>query len=295
MGVLSAYFWPAVGIIYIGFVALAADAWVEPEFSKLTRFLTCALVLAIGGVFTRYVVFSDAKVEFNVMAESAGYVAGSEVGGIQWRPEFTAVTINVMNNSDVDYNDLSLNIKATEPTVGIGQMSTIPNCFFQAQAPDHMDLNVLPVALRVQAEKLSLIANEAGYKLHCVTLPAHTTIEIVAATADIRQDTSGDPLDKNYLIRTKNADDFSSEWYGRPGGDYYIHGQFPGYVVITGSYVAVWKPRAVYVKFQMNAMPGPTNVTVYLGKPQRSQHALIAASKISSFSRLLYRNSNSAT
>jgi hypothetical protein len=118
-----------------------------------------------------------------------------------------------------------------------------------------MDLGTM----KASAIPLILLATDAGYRMRCPHLPAHTDIQITLALADIRWDPSEpsnvpikqEIADKNYIFRTK-FDDFSAYWLGHSdGSDYTPRPTSDEWIKLDGEYTATQRTRTVSQKIEV--------------------------------------------
>ena len=141
------------------------------------------------------------------------YSPGTNINGIIWRKGFSELRVTLYNQSTHDYDNLSVLIQPTEPIAAIAQRTNIPGVLFYDQfrlQTAVIDINHL--AGTQTAIPVSIVATDAGYLMHCIRLPAETSIEIEIALAEIRSNLPAQPSpsrpteDKNFTVRIKRHD-----------------------------------------------------------------------------------------
>ena len=239
------HFWYGVAFIYLGFLALVIDPWFETKLQGKTfwRIGISALIVAFALIFSFSIVFTDYQLGTTISQTLGVYPTGTVINGIEWKPEYTELRIWITNNSNVDYEDLDILVRPSNPIVHAAQASSIPGVSLV-----DADNASIRMTQGKSAIPLDLLATDAGYRIGCPKLAPNTTIEIVMAIADIRYASSpGMPVtDSNYVIKTRNPGDFSTYWYGHPNGNVYAStGGSVEWVVIKGSYMAMHRKRQI--------------------------------------------------
>jgi hypothetical protein len=145
--VLANWFWVAVTFIYLGFVVLAVDAWLEPELhDKLKWRIGIVLVLLIfAGLFSWGIVFVPAPLPASAFITAGEYPPGTVISGINWKPEFTEARIDLENPTDRPYEDLNIVVRPTAAIVAIAQTTAISDVSFEDKnglAASILDMNV---------------------------------------------------------------------------------------------------------------------------------------------------------
>ena len=260
------YFWTGVTLIYLGFLLLILDLWFDPELSKkiISKFAVSFALLVAATFFTRAVVLADAPLEVTAIPTNADYPPDTKIAGINFRPEFTELQVIINNPTGRNYTDLNVVIRPSEPVAFITQSTNVPNVTFE----DKNGFSVRMMAATSSAAKaipLSLLATDAGYRVRCPSLPAHSHITVEMALGDIKFGIDSDriaklplvdqPNDKNFILRVK-FDDFSTYWMGHQDGDVYITVRpKPQFVTIEGDYTAIWRNRSFSQKLQFQYAP----------------------------------------
>lgn len=260
---LGGWFWPAVAIIYIGFVLIAVDAWIEPDLKGLVgwRIAIIATIVLCSAAFSWEIVFVRAPLDLSAMMVNAEYPSGTTIAGIDWKPQFTEVQVWVSNPTDSGYEDINLVIRPSDAIAKIAQATNVPNVSFEDK--DAQTLRMMDIDLgtgKSTAIPLVLLATDAGYRMRCPYLAPKTEIKIEIALADIKWNPSPElgrlpkpqqMLDPNYILRTK-SDDFSTYWFGHPYGDVYApRPTSSDWIKIEGEYVATKRTRKISKKLEI--------------------------------------------
>lgn len=262
--VLTELFWLAVILVCLGGVCIAIDLWFEPDFgSRLwLRLVGIALVAALELAFCLGIVFVRAPLFVSAMATPATYTPGTVIADIRWRPEFEEVNVILENGTDYNYDDLNLLLRADLPIAKIGQASTILDVSFE----DEHKLLTRPMFREgamgnTSVLPLSLLATDAGYRVHCGHLAAHQRLRIVLAVADIKWDLAppkSPPASdfgahgKDYVVKFRFFEDFSTYWYGYSDGDRYTIRPTAQFVRVTGTYKAAHRTRTLTERLNLN-------------------------------------------
>jgi hypothetical protein len=260
---LGGWFLTGVTLIYLGFLVLGIDLWLEPTLrSKLVwRAFGLFLVALFAGAFTLGMVFVKAPLEVSAFMTDADYPTGTKIANIEWRREFTEVDVWITNPSEKTYDDLLILIRPTVPIAAISQLTNVPSVSFEDK--NGLTLHLMDVNLDSGIKTgipLELLATDAGYRVRCARLPGGTTLKIVLALAEIKWN-PGRPhpnipieeqlRDPNYILRTK-YDDFSSYWQGHRDGDVYASRPTSmDWLKAEGTYTAALRTRSTSQKISV--------------------------------------------
>lgn len=254
---LAWWFWPAVVVIYLGFVLLSLDLWFEPDLRKtpLWRIGGITLMVLFAVAFSLGIVFVNAPLGVSAMMTDAEYPAGTVIAGIAWKPQFTEVQIWINNSSDRNYDDLDLVVRPSSAVAAIAQLTNLPGVSFEDKnglGVRLMDIN--PTKSTSNVVPLILLATDAGYRIRCPHFPAKTMLKIVIALADIKWNPPANqsqiPIeqrvrDRDYILRLK-FDDFSTYWQGHQNGDVYAPRPTSGeWMKVEGSYTVAERRRDI--------------------------------------------------
>jgi len=256
---LAGWFWTATALIYLGFALFAVDVWAEPELRNkmFWRIAGVASVALCAAAFSWGIVLVKAPLDVGAFMTNAEYPAGTVIAGIQWRPEFTEVQVWLGNNTDKNYDDIDVVLRPSMPIAAIGQTSNFPGVSFEDKngiSVRLMDID-LGAGQKATAIPMVLLATDAGYRIRCPHLPAHSTLKITIALADIKwnprpQQNPPVPLlqqvrDKDYMLRIKQ-DDFSTYWLGHiDGGVFAPRPTSTDRMKIDGTYYVAQRTRTI--------------------------------------------------
>jgi hypothetical protein len=254
---LPVQFWLGVVCIYVGLLAAIVDLWFETGLrgKPVWRIVGSVVVgLFIYG-FSQYLVFVDAPLDVSGSQTDGEYPMGTAISGIQWRKEFTELNIEMVNPTDRVYEDLNLVIRPTEPVVAVEQISRFPGISFEDKNDLTTHLLDIPRQGDSKAIPLDLLATDAGYRMRCPRLPAHSTIKIEMALANIiwnpARPGNAPPEESvrelDYVLQIK-GDDFSTYWMGHKEADVYTPRPSIQWFKIEGDYVVLLRKRKVSKK-----------------------------------------------
>lgn len=253
---LADWFWVGVTAIYLGFVLLALDVWFEPDFGdrwKTKGIIWGAILIAVIA-FSWGIVFVEGPLPVSAFVTDGEYPTGTVIAGISWKPQFTELTVDIDNPKDRAYKDLNLVIRPTEAVAAIAQTTSVSDVSFEDK--NGLSAQILDLDPRTGSSKaipLVLLATDAGYRLRCGRLPAHTHLKIVMALTDLKWNPPtvppGTPIeqavrDKDYLLRIK-FDDFSTYWLGYRDGEVYAPRRSVDWLKIEGEYTVGHRRRTI--------------------------------------------------
>lgn len=258
------FFHYSVGLVYIGIVLIGLDLYFEPFFERLKLYAKIAIglifVIVVAG-FSKAVVFVKSPLDVSAFMTDAEYPAGEVIAGIKWRPEFTELQVRISNPSGRPYDDLNIVIRPTSAVAAIAQDTNIPDVSFEDKngfIAHLIDTDLIHE--KSTAIHLDLLATDAGYRVRCGHLPAHTTIRVIMALADIKWCPSAElhqmPLaeqvrDPRNILRFR-ADDFSTYWKGHLTGDVYAsRPTSTEFVQVDGDYIGAQRIRHITQHLQV--------------------------------------------
>jgi len=262
--VLTDWFWPAVALVYAGFMILAVDLWFEPELRNRLRWrLLGVVVIALFCLaFSDGVVFVSAPLEAAGLWNNGTYPDNTNADGITWKQEFTELTVILTNPTNRAYRDIDVVIRPTEPVAAIAQISKLSDVSLEDKNGfiSHVyDVDPTGVAKIVQ---LSVLATDAGYRVRCGNLPEHADLRLTMALVDLKWNPPLYPLTtdpvaaarrSDYVLRIK-YDDFSTYWLGHPDGEVYVKDpSVPTWFKMEGRYFAGFRTRMVSERVNISA------------------------------------------
>jgi hypothetical protein len=263
---LEDWFWAGVVAINLGFVVLALDFLFEPDFRDRwkDRCVVWGLLFILAAVFNWGFVFVEGPLPVAAFETNGTYPAGTVIAGINWRPQFTELNVDIANQTDRAYEELNLVIRPTSAVAALAQVSNISDVSFEDK--NGASTRLLEVDSRTGSSKaipLVLIATDAGYRVRCGRLPAQSHLKIVMALADIIWNppppVPGRPieeglLDPNYMLRIK-TDDFGTYWLGYRGADVYATRPTSSeFLWVEGSYKVGHRKRSISQKVEVGGM-----------------------------------------
>jgi hypothetical protein len=257
--VLLGWFWAGVVLIHISFAVLLIDLWLERELFRIWKIAATFIVLLIAGAFSWGFVFVPAPLAIQATITDGAYPPGTNLNGIVWRQGFTELRVDLYNQSIYNYDNVSVVIQPTEPIAAIAQRTTIPGVLFYDAKRLHTGVIQFNSGKQTAIPAV-IVATDAGYLMHCERLPAHTSIEIEIALAEIKWNPPAQPApqlpseDKNFTLRIK-FDDGSTYWLGYPDGDVYLPARPSTQTVkVEGTYDAAFRGHAISEKVQMSGI-----------------------------------------
>jgi hypothetical protein len=262
-GLMRAYFWMGVAVVYVSLGLLVWDLCIDPLLIKGRAWIQ---IVGIGIVFVLFdlitigIVGANAPITFNSYAlRSGNYSDGIDIGGIPWNSHFTNLTVAVVNPSDDDYSDMDIaivpdvwtykavvigdnsqcklvsiggNTILTTITKGGGRKMTLHRLGDKFEAEDEM------------GDVFTPLATNGGYRLICSKFPTRFTIKLVFATVAINQDVLRTSPKPN--LKTGEWGGAFSEWSGvKSEFDMLGIRPSPSRVAITGKYVKIMKPYSI--------------------------------------------------
>jgi hypothetical protein len=263
---LAGQFVIGAALIYLGFLLLAIDLWVEPDLRGKTvwRVVFTGFIVLLAAAFSWGMVFVDDALDVSGLVTDAEYAQGTKISGVAWRPEFTELNVMMVNPTDRVYEDLNLVIRPTEPVIAIEQISDFPGVSF-VDKNDFMArmLDISPSGSS-KAIPLDLLATDAGYRVRCPRLPAHSTLKILIALGNLRWDprphfntpVEEQARDSDYVLKVK-FDDFSTYWEGHREGAVYTPRPSIEWFKVEGDFVVTMQKRKIDKKIYVNG-----NITV---------------------------------
>jgi hypothetical protein len=267
---LADWFWFAVACIYVGFLALIVDVWLEPDLrGKLKWQLSAsAVLLLLTSAFSWGVVFVKAPLPVEAHETDGEYPAGTVIAGIKWRPEFTELSVDIENPEDRAYEDLNIVIRPNNAVAEVAQKSSVSDVTIVDADEFAMDL----VAKIGQTKKqlafpVVLIATDSGYRVRCGRLPGHTHLRIVMALVDIKWNpqtpnpnlsTTQILSDPNYMMKVR-SDNFRTYWLGyKEGNDYTLRPKSTEWMKVEGTYVVAHRKRSISEKIEIGGSMPPS-------------------------------------
>ena len=213
---LTEFFWPAVGLIYLSALVALVDLFIEKTISKWAKAIIGLVIISVIGAFSHYIVFFYPTPDVKCSWFKADYPTGSNIDGLTWRPGLSKVIVTFRNTTQRDYIDLDLSISTNEAVVGIVQKTSIP-C---------MPLQENPVTISDSMSNVWLPLGIVGTeRFRCPNLPRHSSIQFVLAIANIDDLLKGAPPPSLFGPKRK-----------------------PQWVTVTGAYRVTYHPYSGGIK-----------------------------------------------
>ena len=252
---LGGSFWIGASLIYLGFLLVAIDLWVEPDLHGKTgmRIVGVLAIALFAAAFSWRIVFVKAPLDVMAFTINGTHPPGTTIAGIAWKAQFTELQVWLVNPTERNYDDLNVVIRPGSPIAAIAQLTAIPNVSFEDShaATGRLISNATVIPL-------ILLATDTGYRMRCPRLPAKTEIKVVIALADVKwnplpPEDKQQASDKNYVLRVKREDDCSTYWFGHAGvdDDYTPRPTSSETIKIEGEYVAAQRTRSVSQKIKV--------------------------------------------
>jgi hypothetical protein len=236
---------------------IALDLCFEPfvERSKsITKLVIWIMFAAMIVGFSYAVVFVKSPLQVSAFITDAEYPVGETIAGIAWRPEFSELQVWLSNPSRSGYDDLNIVVRPSSAVAKIGQATNVPDVSFEDKNGLTTRLTTITPSDQRTGLPLDLLATDAGYRVRCPHLPAHTEIKLVLAFVDMKWPVPAyvnqlPPQqkfqDSNYVVRVK-FDDFSTYWQGHPNTDMYApRPRFAERIKVEGEYVGGQRIRSI--------------------------------------------------
>ncbi len=180
------YFWLAVFFIYGGLVLLGLDLWYEPELKQKFKLVGEGVILVGIVMFSWQVVFVSLPLKLISQTPKFEIPSGTNISGITWLPMYSELDVIINNPSDGDYTDLNVIVKPDYPVAQIAQMGNLGGVSFEDTNGTTFrgTIENLQTTLAIS---ITLIATDAGYRIHCDRIPPQASLRLVMALVDIRQ------------------------------------------------------------------------------------------------------------
>jgi hypothetical protein len=189
--VAGVYFWVAFAILVGAIVLILMDYEFEPWARKHRFARVAGVVIAAVLLFTlfRYVAFIPAPLEISSLFVGGFYEAGTDVGGVKWQDGYSEVRVDIVNPSDLDYEDLDISIMPSDEGVGVadlGQITKVPGVnFIPHNLANSVTLTKKEENRFSQTSSSRVIPSQLGQRVHCDRFVKDNLIEVVVALASL--------------------------------------------------------------------------------------------------------------
>jgi hypothetical protein len=204
-GVISTSFPIGVFFIYLGFLLLFLEIFLEPWIVKnVSLFGVCVLMILCllpVGWFTLAVVSLPGPLEVNSFAmRHHNYQDGTDIAGIAWHKSLTELTVIVSNPIDDRYKEFDLTIHPDKWVYEAAIKDNPAGCILTPLSGEHVIFTTMAVTPPrfVTAARASVggpladvhddagnvwhpfVSND-GYRLYCDRFPSNSNIQIIFA------------------------------------------------------------------------------------------------------------------
>ena len=182
------YFWAPFVAVIVSIILILVDYEFEPWVrQRLSARVAGGLIGAamLFGLF-RYVAFVPAPLEISALFVEGFYEPGADVGGIKWQDNYSEVRVDIVNPSDLDYEDLDISIVPYDESIGVaelGQITRVPGVYF---IPHNLNSWVTLTKQQggfSQTFSSRVMPSHLGQRVHCDRFAKHNLIEVVVALA----------------------------------------------------------------------------------------------------------------
>ena len=239
-----------VFILYVGFVVALAESVYEPMILQLDQRIQVGLIGVIFFLCTLFsilFVFSRAPINFSALLLSdTDYSPGIGPGNIAWHSFYTELDLIVTNPSEENYDNVDILVRPDYPVAAIGQLSNLLDVSFEDLFGVRNEITIQDGTTHMKLGNLTLIATNAGYKVHCAHIPPNSSLKIVMAVVDLKYSHPNQhklstitPADITFEQSFTNAEGRFTYWFGTPANtDLYLTGARPRKIAVSGSYTA---------------------------------------------------------
>lgn len=188
-GAIPANYLIGVSIVYAGLAFAFFEIVYDPFINRKSipiQISSLALVLFFLDWFTIAFVAAAAPINFTSFQTDINYTAGNGPAGISWEPFFAELDFLVTNPSDSNYDNLDLLVRPDFPVVKIAQQSNLEGVSFE----DRYGMNVRGTIEESGSQPqvpLIFLGTNAGYKVHCPSIPPNSSLSLVMAIADFKK------------------------------------------------------------------------------------------------------------
>jgi hypothetical protein len=237
--------------VVLTYFAIALFGWQwHRDGHGLGRWIGPAGSVVGAGLFTWQVALVGAPLNVTARSMPFEYGPGTKIGDIQWRPEYTRVEVSINNPTSRNYEELDIVIDADQVLAAAtfrGATCAEPTIEDAERLGINMSDN------RGSGYDLSLMATEGGYRVKCARLDRFSTLSVVLAAVTMKpglgfpSQPNANPNDPNFAQPVPSHLSGNLAWFGHVGGD--IYGGRPSVetVTVAGTYIAVYRRRAVSI------------------------------------------------
>jgi hypothetical protein len=181
------FYWYGVGAFYLGLFALSVGVLLE-NWGVRWRLVTCGVWLSFAILVSLKAVFVSAPLEIESFAHIGDYADGVDVYGIKWEPGMSELRLVISNHTARDYDDVDINFVPDVPTRKITQVTNLPDVALsiarQAGTEEVADTEMTTIDANgkvLAGGPTEIYASGSGFRMRCLKIPKHTTVELLAA------------------------------------------------------------------------------------------------------------------
>jgi len=187
--VMAVHYWLSIAVLYVAFILLAVDSFVEPWPKRWMRWLGASMISLIAIVFSFFFVLVSAPLDIHIYANSGDYPDGSKIGNISWKPYYTDLRFAITNSSSKDYENVAIELNTDMWVAEGSQITNLPGISIHARS------HVLDPQMRSRGKDHKLIpfaTSGVVYDIYCDKIPRKTTIEVAIAVVNFMSPSSQD-------------------------------------------------------------------------------------------------------
>jgi hypothetical protein len=258
----------ANSVITFAWGILVLSAWRTPLIAHnpaVPRLLLTTLFASVSGLSLYYLLWTvvkDAPLAIRVTTVGKR-PEGTTIAGIKWHHNFGELRMVIANPTDMDYQNLNLQIKPDVLVADMAQVTKVDGVSFWRDNIPTTAVEQFNQAGR-QAANFEPIAADTGYRVRASVLPAMTNVEFVLVLVSIRVHPPSPPdlSNPDYAIRIglKNNDtgEESGVWIGNPDHTDALFDKppTPKEVTVAGKYTSQQIEKKVNLKLPLRDFVG---------------------------------------
>jgi len=179
---MESMFWWFVGLVLLALVLSIFAALIDRSHGR-SRYVFAMFFLIVAAIFVWKIVIGTVFPEITAEWTDGNYAEGTNVNGLNWRGDWSHLTVSIFNNSNVDLKDVDIELSVDQWVAGI-KVDGNPNCSVIAGGR-----KPIITARDPRTENQQIIASpgeRAPHRLLCDKLPAATVARVVAGLINDR-------------------------------------------------------------------------------------------------------------
>ena len=174
--IFTSFFWPAIGLLAVAFLAGIVDVWRERDLPMPAKIAISAAICGIGIWIAKVVVFYPAPIETSSSWFKADYPDGTNVSGINWKSGYSELRVSFHNQSERDYDDAEFLLSIPQAFDEVAQVTSLP-CF-------RVQSNIIS-AHDSQSDVFQPLGENAIIHFSCPKLPKDSTVQFLIAVVNM--------------------------------------------------------------------------------------------------------------